>query len=174
MRRPVVSAIACASVLPTATALPITASAAPAESFLDSYLIPAQARYLALSVEDHSSQEGAPAELAPPAHLTEQQWELSENDITHLENVATGKCLQFTAPRGEPSRRLVQITCDYHSPQTWYYVAADDHFDTWRLENAASHTCIATPDLRPGGRLVEEACDEDDPNQRWTAVEAED
>lgn len=174
MRRSAFSALACASVLLAGTALPATASAASPRLFLDSYVIPAQARYLALSIEDHSSQEGAHAELAPLAYLTEQQWTLSENDITHLENVGTGKCLQFVSPKGEPDRTLVQVKCHYGDQQTWYYVAADDHFDTWRLENTASNTCIAAPELRPGGRLVEATCDEDDPSQRWTAIEAED
>jgi hypothetical protein len=152
---------------------PATAFAPPPRLSVDSYVVAAQDRDLALSIEDNSTEDGAHAVLEPLANLREQQWTLGENDITTLENLGTGKCLRFAFTASAPGNPVIQSKCTYGDRQTWYYVAADDHFETWRFQNVATNTCIAALDIAPGARLVEEPCDEDDVAQRWTSIDAE-
>ncbi|MEV8440482.1 ricin-type beta-trefoil lectin domain protein [Actinosynnema sp. NPDC051121] len=165
--------LAFTSALLVATATSATASATPPRLMVDSYVVAAQARHLALSIEDNSTEDGAHAVLEPLERLREQQWALGENDITPLENLGTGKCLRFASTASTPGNPVVQSRCTYGDRQTWYYVAADEHFETWRFQNVATDTCIAALDLAPGARLVEEPCDEDDVEQRWTSIEVE-
>lgn len=164
------TALALAWVLLVAAAP--SATATPRLS-VDSYVVAAHARDLALSIEDNSSEEGARAELAPLSRIPEQRWALSENDITALENLGTGKCLRFAMPYPVPDNPVIQADCDNSNRQTWYYVAADESFQTWRFENVGRDTCITAVELTHGARLVEAPCDENDPNQRWTSVEAD-
>lgn len=76
-------------------------------------------------------------------------------------------------PYTVPNNPVIQANCDNGDRQTWYYVAADEHFETWRFQNVERDTCITAVDLAPGARLVEAPCDEDDLTQRWTSVEVD-
>ncbi|OLF11466.1 hypothetical protein BLA60_10860 [Actinophytocola xinjiangensis] len=170
MRRPVLLAVAATSVLLVGVATPAAASAGPARVLVDSYVVSAHAPDLALSIENDPSEVGARAELAPLTGAPEQRWELGENDITDLRNIGTGKCLTFADAPVLP-RPVVQAECDGTDQQTWYYVAADAGFDSWRFQNVATDTCITAVDLRPGAPLFEAPCDEEDTRQQWTSVE---
>jgi Ricin-type beta-trefoil lectin domain len=170
MRRPVFHAVAAISVLLVGIATTAVASADPARVLVDSYVVSAQEPDLALSIEDNSSNVGARAELAPFTGAPEQRWGLSENDITDLRNIGTGKCLEF-ADAPWPARPVVQAECDGTDQQTWYYVAADAGFGSWRFQNVATDTCITAADLRSGASLFEAPCDEEDARQQWTSVE---
>lgn len=168
MRRIAIVAVTLACVLPPSVAAAATASAAPVRPWVKTYLLAKNAPGLALSIANNSSEDGAPAVLAPATDLRKQQWAFSENDSTSLRNVGTRKCLQFHDTGSALGSPVVQDRCTYGDPQTWYYPAVNEDADVMMLENVATGTCITAQSLTPGATLIEAPCDENNSRQQWT------